>query len=71
MRPSMRMTLLVLPALAIAGCATSFEPRPLGAPAAIENLQSRTIGEVTVSAGILTDQQAAEHFGVDFAAHEL
>jgi hypothetical protein len=65
------MTLLPLLALALAGCATGFEPRPLDAPDAIENLQSRVIGAVTVSAGILTDQQAAEHFGVDLAAYEL
>ena len=71
MRLAKRTTLLALLALGVGGCATSFEPRPLDTPAAIANLQSRTIGEVTVSAGILTDQQAAEHFGVDFAAHEL
>jgi hypothetical protein len=65
------MTLLPLLALAFTGCATDFEPRPLDAPDAIGNLQARTIGAVTVSAGILTDQQAAQHFGVDFAAYEL
>ena len=66
-----RMTLLSLLALAIAGCATSFEPRPVDTPGALGNLQAKTLGKVTVEAGILTDQQAAEHFGVDFAGHGL
>ena len=66
-----RITLLSLLALAIAGCATSFEPRPVDTPAALGNLQTKTLGSVTVEAGILTDQQAAEHFGVDFAGHGL
>jgi hypothetical protein len=71
MRSTARTALLPLLALAVAGCATSFEPRPIDTPAAIGNLQSKTLGNVTVATGILTDQQAAEHFGVDFAAHQL
>jgi len=71
MRRTTRAALLPLLALAVSGCATRFEPRPLETPEAIGNLQSRTVGDVTVSAGILTDQQAAAHFGVDFATHEL
>lgn len=71
MGPLARITLLPLLALAIAGCATSFEPRSVDTPVAPANLQAKSVGNVTVAAGILTDQQTAEHFGVDFAAHEL
>ena len=71
MRPITHATLLPLLALAAAGCATQFDPQPLNTPAAVGDLQSKSVGDVTVSAGILTDQQAAQHFGVDLASHEL
>jgi hypothetical protein len=71
MNPLARISLLSLLALAIAGCATSVERHPIDPPAVPGNLQAKTLGNVTVEAGILTDQQAAEHFGVDFAAHEV
>ena len=51
MRPVARMTLLSLLALAITGCATSFEPRPVDTPAALGDLQSKSVGNVTVAVG--------------------
>ena len=63
------MAFLVLP---IAGCAVaSFAPRQLATPDELRDVKSKTIGDVTVSVAILTDEQARQHFGVDFGKHEL
>ena len=37
----------------------------------LRDVRSKTIGDVSVSVSILTDEQARRHFGVDFARHEL
>ncbi len=58
-------------ALVLAGCATSFAPRRLAIPEQLRSAQSKTLGDVTVSAAVLTDEQAKQHFGVDFAKREL
>jgi hypothetical protein len=51
--------------------ATRFAPQPLATPDQLRDVQTRTIGDVSVSVSILTDEQARQHFGVDFAKHEL
>ena len=55
--------------LAVAGCATTFEPQRLVTPDELRDVRSSTIGEVGVSVSILTDEQARRHFGVDLARH--
>jgi hypothetical protein len=57
-------------ALVLTGCAT-LVPAPLPMPPAPELAQSHTIGDVAVTATILTDAQARQHFGVDLASHDL
>jgi hypothetical protein len=54
-----------------AGAAAPFAPRPLAAPAELNDVRTRSSGDVSVSVSILTDDQARQHFGVDFAKHEL
>lgn len=51
--------------------AAPFAPRPLEAPDALRDVQTQSLGAVSVSVSILTDAQARDHFGVDFAKHEL
>ncbi|MDH5345299.1 MAG: hypothetical protein OEW59_05995, partial [Gammaproteobacteria bacterium] len=34
-------------------------------------MQSKTVGDVTVSVSILTDKHALQHFGVDFGKRDL
>jgi LssY C-terminus len=59
-------------ALVLAGC-TTLAPAPLSLsmPPAPELAQSRTIGDIAVTATILTDAQARQHFGVDLGSHGL
>jgi len=57
--------------LAVAGCATTFEPQRLVTPDELRDVKSRTIGEVGVSVSILTDEQARRHFGVGLARHDV
>jgi hypothetical protein len=57
--------------LALAGCATTFEPQRLVTPDELRDVRSRTVGEVGVSVSILTDEQARRHFGVDLARHDV
>ena len=66
-----RIGLLALLALAASGCATTYAPDRLAAPDELRDVKTRSIGEVSVSVSILTDEQARRHFGVDFARHEL
>ena len=66
-----RRGLLALLLLALAGCATTFAPQRLGTPHELRDVQSKAIGDVGVSVSILTDEQARQHFGVDFARHGL
>jgi len=57
--------------LALSGCATSYAPQRLDTPEELRDVQSRTLGEVTVSVSILTDEQARRHFGVEFGERSL
>jgi hypothetical protein len=66
-----RAGLVTLLLLALAGCATTFEPQRLATPDELRDVQSKTIGDVRVSVSILTDEQARRHFGVDFGRHGL
>jgi hypothetical protein len=67
-----RIALFAVLALTITGCATtSYAPEGLEVPDELRDVRSKTIGEVTVSVSILTDDQARRHFGVDFRRHEL
>ncbi len=66
-----RVGLVALLMLALAGCATTFEPQRLATPSELRDVQSKTIGDVGVSVSILTDEQARRHFGVDFGRHGL
>ena len=61
---------LPLAAALLAGCA-SFQPQPLALAADLQGVQSSTIDDVTVSVAILTDEQAQQHFGADFAKNNL
>jgi hypothetical protein len=55
----------------IAGCATTYEPELLLTPDELRDVQSKTVGEVTVSVSILTDAHALQHFGADLGKHGL
>jgi len=66
-----RTWLFTLLLLALTGCAATFEPKRLATPDELRDVQSKAIGEVGVSVSILTDEQARQHFGVDFARHGL
>ncbi len=63
------VTLLMWPVAGFA--APPFAPDRLETPAELRDVQSRSLGEVTVSVSILTDVEARQHFGVDFQRHEL
>jgi hypothetical protein len=54
-------------AFALGACASNYEPQPLVLDVDLQGVQTRTIDDVTVSVAILTDEQAEQHFGVDFA----
>ena len=69
--PPLRPALVTAAALALAGCATAYLPQRLHAPDELRDVQSKTIGEVTVSVSILTDEQARRHFGVDLGQRDL
>ncbi len=64
---------LALPivALALGACATSYEPKPLVPDVDLQDVQTKTINDVTVSVAILTDEQARQHFGTDLAKNGL
>ena len=67
-----RAGILAMLMLALAGCATtSFAPERLATPHELRDVKSKTIGDVSVSVSILTDEQAQQHFGVDFGGHGL
>jgi hypothetical protein len=55
----------------IAGVAASYAPQRLETPRELRDVQSRSVGDVTVSVSILTDEQAKRHFGVDLGRHEV
>lgn len=56
---------------ALGACTTAFSPARLSTPAELTGVQSKTIGEVTVSVAILTDEQARRHFGADLGKREV
>lgn len=66
----LRALILFLAALS-ASCATIYEPVPLDLPSSVDDLQTKSSGPVDVSAGILTDQQALSHFGLDFGGNGI
>jgi hypothetical protein len=55
----------------VLGACASYEPQPLPLDTDLQGVQTETINDVTVSVAILTDEQAAQHFGVDFARNGL
>jgi hypothetical protein len=66
-----RLILLAMALLPAAAVPAPFAPDRLETPAGLRDVRSKTLGDVSVSVSILTDQQARQHFGVDFARHEL
>lgn len=54
--------------LALVACA-SIAPQPVALDQRIDNVQTRTLGDVSVSVALLTDAQGRGHFGVDLGAH--
>jgi hypothetical protein len=67
-----RVFMVALSMWHVAGfAAPPFTPDRLETPAELRDLQSKSLGDVTVSVSILTDAEARQHFGVDFQRHEL
>lgn len=66
-----RIGQVALLALLLAGCTTSSAPLRLATPEELRGTQSKTLSDVTVTVAVLTDEQAMQHFGVDFAKREL
>ncbi len=66
-----RFAIVALLILAGSGCATTYAPDRLTTPDELRDVRTKSIGEVSVSVSILTDEQARQHFGVDLARHEL
>jgi len=58
-------------ALLLGACASSYAPQPLIPDVDLQEVQTRTIDDVTVSVAILTDEQAKQHFGADLARNGL
>lgn len=72
MRVAWHRILPLVSLLWLQACAsTAFAPDPLTAPQDLRDVQTRTIGDVSVAVAILTDDQARQHFGADFRKHEL
>jgi hypothetical protein len=63
-----RLLPVMVAALFIGACATMYSPEPLDDPKQFASFQSKTIGDVTVSLAILTDEEAKQHFGADLGA---
>ncbi|MFO1406607.1 MAG: LssY C-terminal domain-containing protein [Steroidobacteraceae bacterium] len=59
--------------LVVSGCASTaaFAPTPLRTPDELRDVRSKTVGDVTVSVAMLTDEQAERNFGVDLGAAGL
>ncbi len=68
---SLQRALVVAWAMLVTACASVYAPIPLELPAAIEDLQTQSSGSVIVSAGILTDEQAQSHFGMDLGGNRI
>lgn len=54
-----------------AACASVYKPSPLALPEMIDDLQTKSAGAMKVSAGILTDEQAQAHFGLDLGGNNV
>lgn len=66
-----RACIIVTTALLLAACAGTYSPLPLSDPTKFSSYQSKTIGKVALAVAILTDDEAASHFGVDLGKHDL
>ena len=62
------ITLLI--ATLLAGCA-SYVPRPMTTPPIEQVNELRAVNDVQVATTILSDEQAAQHYGVDLASRGL
>jgi hypothetical protein len=62
---------LVLGTITFATHAASYDPAPLDVPAELRDVQTKTVGDVTVSASILSDDLARRQFGTDLARHDV
>lgn len=77
LRARRAVALPLLAALCLVGAASTpaegaaYNPAPLELPAALHDIESKTMDGVTVAASILPDQLARQHFGADFARHEV
>lgn len=58
-------------AIGLGGCASTYAPQPLVPDVDLQDVQTKTIDDVTVSVAILTDEQAKQHFGANLAQNGL
>lgn len=63
--------LILLTTGLLVGCASLIQPDPLAFPDALSNLQRKEVGEVVVEVGILSDEQAMQHFGIDLGEEDI
>src|SRR5512137_1000265 len=63
--------MVVLAALALGGCATTFAPVDDPAVPTAAAIRSKTLPEAVVSVAVLSDDEARARFGVDLASHGL
>jgi hypothetical protein len=65
--PRWRVVAVACFALGLAGCASAppYAPDRLATPDELHDVHTRTVGDVTVSVAMLTDEQSRRHFGVD------
>ncbi len=66
--PRASTALLVTVLVLLASACARFEPRPLPSPPVAGVATSPERGGVTVAAAVLSDDQAAQHYGVDLAS---
>ena len=71
LRVAPRFASVVAIMMALAACATTYAPERLSIPENLREVQSKSVGDVSVSVSILTDDQARRHFGADFPKHDL
>jgi hypothetical protein len=60
-------SLPVLAAITLGAC-TTYAPVRLATPSDLSGVQTKTMGDVTVSVAILTDDRAQRHFGADLGS---
>jgi hypothetical protein len=61
----------LLAVLALLGACASYQPQPLSFPEQLTDMQEKRSGDVGVAVGILSDEQAAQHFGIDLGAKDI